>query len=99
MTAAFITGLAIGSACGTRLAQRSRNPVAWLAPAFAAGGLAAVATAWIAASRVPLIVASQVAGASLTFPPGARGQGGGSGGRLPPLALARGGAGSAPPCA
>jgi len=67
MTAAFITGLAIGSACGTRLAQRSRNPVAWLAPAFAAGGLAAVATAWIAASRVPLIVASQVAGASVTF--------------------------------
>jgi spermidine synthase len=67
MAASFITGLAIGSAIGTRVARRTARPVAWLGILLIAGALAATVSAWYAATRLPLVVAVQVADPSAEF--------------------------------
>jgi spermidine synthase len=61
MAAAFISGLAIGSAAGTRIASRTRHAGSWLAAALIVCAACATAAAWFAASRLPLIVAGEVA--------------------------------------
>jgi spermidine synthase len=60
MAASFIGGLAIGSALGTRVARRSTQPARWLALLLAGGSIAATASAWYAATQMPLVVAAQV---------------------------------------
>jgi len=67
MAAAFITGLAIGSALGTRLARRVQQPAVWLAAMLVTGAIAASGAAWVAATRMPLIVAAQVADPAAAF--------------------------------
>jgi spermidine synthase len=61
MAAAFIAGLAIGSALGARAARWTSRPVVWLAALLAAGAVAATIAAWYGATRLPLTVAVQVA--------------------------------------
>jgi len=61
MAAAFITGLAAGSAVGTRIAHRTKHSATWLAAMLIACALTAAAAAWFAASKLPLIVAAEVA--------------------------------------
>jgi spermidine synthase len=61
MAAAFITGLAIGSAAGTRVAFRTKRAGQWLGAMLIACAISATAAAWFAASRLPLIVAVEVA--------------------------------------
>jgi spermidine synthase len=67
MAAAFITGLAIGSAIGTPLSRRTSRPVIWIAALLMAGAIASVAAAWFAANRLPLVVAAQVADPNVVF--------------------------------
>jgi spermidine synthase len=67
MAAAFIGGLAIGSAAGSRIARRTRRSLSWLAVLLIAGGIAAVATASYAATRMPLAIAAEVANKSVAF--------------------------------
>jgi spermidine synthase len=67
MTAAFLTGLGMGSALGTRIARRSPDPIAWLAAMLVATGAAATAAAWVAATRLPLAIAALVAGPVVSF--------------------------------
>ena len=67
MAAAFIGGLAIGSAAGSRIARRTPRPLSWLAVLLIAGGIAAVAAAWYAATRMPLAIAAEVANPSVAF--------------------------------
>jgi spermidine synthase len=69
MAAAFITGLAIGSAAGTRLASRTRRAGQWLAATLIACAMLAVVAAWFAASRMPLIVAGEVAAPDASLGP------------------------------
>ncbi len=67
MAAAFISGLAIGSALGSRLARRAERPAVWLAAMLVTSSIAASGAAWVAATRVPLVVAAQVADPGATF--------------------------------
>ncbi|MCU1384849.1 MAG: hypothetical protein JWL71_3546 [Acidobacteria bacterium] len=67
MAAAFISGLAIGSALGTRLARRVRRPAVWLAAMLVASAIAASGAAWLTATRMPLIVAAEVADPAAAF--------------------------------
>ncbi len=67
MAAAFISGLAIGSALGTRLARRVDRPAIWLAAMLVSSAVAASVAAWITATRMPLIVAAQVADPDAAF--------------------------------
>ena len=67
MAAAFVGGLAIGSAAGTRAARRARQPAIWLAAMLIASASAAVPAAWYAASRMPLAIAAQVAVQNVAF--------------------------------
>jgi spermidine synthase len=67
MAAAFIGGLAIGSAVGTRLARRVSRPARWLTLMLVAGAVASVAAAWYAATRMPLTIAAQVADPNVVF--------------------------------
>ena len=69
MAAAFISGLAIGSALGTRLARRVERPAVWLAAMLVVSAIAASGAAWLAATRMPLIVAAQVADPAAAFTP------------------------------
>jgi spermidine synthase len=69
MAAAFITGLAIGSAVGSRLARRVERPALWLAAMLVTSSVAATGAAWFAATRMPLIVAAQVADPAAAFLP------------------------------
>lgn len=69
VVAAFILGIALGAAVGARLAQRSANPVAWLGACFFGGAVAASLAASVAASRLPLVVAAQVAASTASFAP------------------------------
>jgi spermidine synthase len=65
--AAVISGVAIGSAAGTWLTARTRQPATWLALTLA---LAAMATSWtyaLAGERIPAAVAQQVASSSNLF--------------------------------
>src|SRR6185437_10903940 len=63
MAASFITGLTIGAAAGSRLAR----PGAWLGAMLLLGAIAAAGSAWFAASRLPLVVAGEVAGPDAVF--------------------------------
>ena len=67
MAAAFITGLAIGSAAGTALSRRTLRPIAWIAALLITGAIVSVGVAWFAANRLPLIVAAQVADPDVAF--------------------------------
>lgn len=67
MLASFISGLACGSAAGARLARRSSQPTMWLAAMLLVTAVAALIAGWFAASRLPLIVASQVADPDAAF--------------------------------
>jgi spermidine synthase len=69
MAAAFITGLAIGSAAGTRIASRTKRPNHWLAATLIACAMLAVVAAWFAASKMPLIVAGEVAAPDASLGP------------------------------
>ncbi|HEY2907603.1 MAG TPA: tetratricopeptide repeat protein [Vicinamibacterales bacterium] len=69
MAAAFITGLAIGSAAGTRIASRTKRADQWLAAMLIACAMLAVVAAWFAASRMPLIVAGEVAAPDASLGP------------------------------
>ena len=60
MAASFITGIALGSFIGTRLARRISDPAPWLGGMLVVTALFAPAAAWVAASHVPMFVASQV---------------------------------------
>jgi spermidine synthase len=64
MAAVFISGIAIGSAAGARLARRVSQPGLWLAATLVATAATAMLGTWIAASRVPLLVAHRVANGS-----------------------------------
>ena len=68
MAASFISGLALGSAAGTRLARRTASPATWLGAVLLAGAAAATITAWYAATNLPLTVAAQVADPAVEFP-------------------------------
>ena len=67
MAAAFITGLAIGSAIGTRIARRTVHLRTWLGALLMTSGVSATAAATYAATKLPLIVATEVADANVVF--------------------------------
>src|SRR6185369_5091269 len=67
MAAAFISGLAIGSAIGTRLAPRVERPAVWLSAMLVVSAMAACGAAWLTATRVPLMVAGLVADPAAAF--------------------------------
>src|SRR5258706_3173257 len=67
MAAAFISGLAIGSALGSGLARRVERPAVWMAAMLVVSAIAASGAAWLAASRMPLVVAAQVADPGAAF--------------------------------
>ena len=69
MAAAFVGGLAIGSAAGTRLGRRTSRPDRWLATALLTGAIAAPASAWFGAARMPLAVAALVADPNASLGP------------------------------
>ena len=69
MAAAFITGIAIGSAIGARLARRVSYPAIWLAGTLVLVAVAGSFAGWFAASRLPLIVAAEVADPGVAFGP------------------------------
>jgi spermidine synthase len=67
VVASFIVGIALGSAAGARLVRRGSRPQVWLGAMLIVSAVAASASGWFAASRLPLIVASQVAGPDAAF--------------------------------
>jgi spermidine synthase len=67
MAAAFIGGLAIGSTLGTRLVRRTSRPAVWLAAMLVTSAIAASVAAWVTATRMPLVVAAQVADPAVAF--------------------------------
>src|SRR5262245_40423375 len=67
MAGAFIAGLALGPAAGTALARRTARPRTWLAAMLIASALASIVAAWYTATRLPLIVAVQVADPNAVF--------------------------------
>jgi spermidine synthase len=67
MAAAFISGLAIGSALGSGLARRVERPAVWMAAMLVVSAIAASGAAWLAATRMPLVVAAQVADPAAAF--------------------------------
>jgi spermidine synthase len=67
MAAAFIAGLALGSAAGTPLSRRVARPSVWLAWMLLAGAVASMTAAWYAASRLPFVVAAQVGDPAAAF--------------------------------
>ena len=69
MAAAFITGIAIGSAIGARIARRTPRPAFWLAITLVLCALAASTAAWFAAVKVPMMVAAAVASPDAAFGP------------------------------
>ncbi len=60
MVAAFVTGIAIGSAAGARLVRSASRPVLWLAASLVVTAVGAAAAAAFAGSRLPLVLAAQV---------------------------------------
>ena len=67
MAAAFISGLALGSAVGTRIVRRTTRPAVWMAAMLVTSAVAAGAASWFAATHLPLIVAAQVADPAVAF--------------------------------
>ena len=74
MAAAFISGLAIGSAVGARVARLVSRPAVWLAAMLLVSSVAASGAAWYAAARLPLRVAAEVADPAAAFGPVVAGQ-------------------------
>jgi spermidine synthase len=67
MAASFICGIALGSAAGTGLARRVREPALWLGGMLLVSAVSASTAASYAASRLPLVVATEVAAPGTTF--------------------------------
>ena len=67
MAASFISGLAIGSTIGSRLASRTDRPGPWLGGLMGIGAVAAIGAAWYAGTAMPLAVAAQVADPDVSF--------------------------------
>jgi spermidine synthase len=67
MAAAFISGLALGSALGTRIVRRTARPAVWLAAMLVTSAVSASAASWFTATHLPLIVATQVADPAVAF--------------------------------
>jgi len=67
MVGVFVSGLAIGAAVGTRIVRRTRRADAWLGAMLLVTAAAAPAAAWFTATRLPLLVASQVVSPSAAF--------------------------------
>jgi spermidine synthase len=67
MAASFIAGLAIGSTAGARLSRKVSRPAYWLAATLAITGVSGSLAASYAASRLPLVVAGEVAATTVTF--------------------------------
>jgi len=67
MAAAFISGLALGSALGTRLVKWTTRPAVWLSMMLVTAAIAASTGAYITAMRMPLVVAAQVADPNAAF--------------------------------
>ncbi|MGE5244352.1 MAG: fused MFS/spermidine synthase [Betaproteobacteria bacterium] len=67
MAASFIAGLATGSAAGSRLARRAAHPAQLLAACLMATAATSLLAGWYAASRLPLVVAAQVAAPAVAF--------------------------------
>src|SRR5260370_37183237 len=65
----FVGGGGVGPPAGPRPARRRAQPVRWLAAMLVLTGAAGSAAAWFAASRLPLVVAAEVAGPSAAFGP------------------------------
>jgi spermidine synthase len=90
MAAAFVSGLAIGSAIGTRVAQRVTRPDVWLASMLIVSSVSASLAAWFAATQMPLMVAAQVADPDAAFTQVILVQALGIGALLLPMTLALG---------
>jgi spermidine synthase len=90
MAAAFVSGLAIGSAIGTRVARRVTRPDVWLALMLIVSSVSASLAAWFAATRMPLMVAAQVADPDAAFTQVILVQALGIGALLLPMTLALG---------
>jgi spermidine synthase len=60
MVASFISGIAVGAWAGTRLVRRVSRPDLWLAAALVATAASAWAAVWLAGSRLPLTLASEL---------------------------------------
>src|SRR5262249_27682637 len=67
VVAAFIIGIAIGSAIASRFLPRVTRPAAWLGAMLVIGAAGASAAGWFAAARLPLIVAGEVSAADAAF--------------------------------
>ena len=67
MAAAFISGLALGSAAGTQLVKRTTRPAVWLSMMLVTAAIAASVGSHITATRMPLVVAAQVADPNAAF--------------------------------
>jgi spermidine synthase len=61
MATSFITGIAIGSSFGVRLARHSSRVSLWLAAMLLATAISTLLAAWFTASQLPIIVARQTA--------------------------------------
>ena len=68
MAASFITGIAVGSTLGVRLARRSARVPLWLAAMLLATAISSILAAWFTASHLPLIVARETAAATAFEP-------------------------------
>jgi spermidine synthase len=68
MAASFITGIAVGSTIGVRLARRSASVPLWLAAMLLATAISSVLAAWFTASHLPFIVARETAAATAFEP-------------------------------
>ena len=90
MAAAFIGGLAIGSAVGAPIARRAARPGVWMAAMLVVSAVAASTSAWYAATRMPLLVAAEVADPLAAFGRVVIAQAGSVGLLLLPMTLALG---------
>lgn len=68
MAASFITGIAVGSGLGVRLARHSSRVPLWLAAMLLATAISSVLATWFTASHLPFIVARQTAAATAFGP-------------------------------
>src|SRR6185503_7685581 len=67
VVASFIVGIAVGASIGTRITRRATQPALWLGAMLMVMSIGASVAGWFAASRLPLMVASQVARPDAAF--------------------------------
>jgi len=67
MAVSFVSGIAIGSAVGSRLARRTERAPVLLAAALICIGIGGALAGWFTSSRMPLLVAAQVASHDVVF--------------------------------